>query len=217
MTSYRLLDADLIINLIRTLSLMKQYEENYDEYFLKMCSNNPYILITTKNVESEVNNKIYFKNPNNHDDFFIIQKEQGKKIKRDIFKQIRVIDLKHNKYMKLMQTANLRDIGEISLVVLLSEKYSNKINENTNTVKIISNNRKDVLKFLKKISTLSGNLDSCDLNSLLESNYSFYSNLFSRLQFSNEFKRYFYLTSNIDARLYNKQAFKPLFHSTISR
>ena len=142
MPHYRLLDADFLVNYIRTLSLIQVYEPTTDAKISHFCEHCPYDLVTTKNVEMEVNNKIGYRNPTNHDQFFKTKKQEEQKIKREIFNRIRIIDIRNNNLMNSLQSTWPRNPGEQSLVVLLSSRYADFVNSSTNTVRIISNNSK---------------------------------------------------------------------------
>src|SRR5208337_1929860 len=140
MPHFRLLDADFLVNYIRTLSLVQVYELTINTKIAHFCDHCPYELVTTKHVETEVNNKIGYRHPTNHDEFFKSKKSEEQKIKREIFKNIRVIDIRNNNLMESLQSSWPRNPGEQSLVVLLSSKYADFANSSTNSVRIISNN-----------------------------------------------------------------------------
>ena len=89
------------------------------------------------------------KNPTNHHLFFLSKKQEALKLKKKIFENIRIIDIKNNKLMDLLQSTRPRNPGEQSLVVLLSSKYADYVNSSTNSVRIISNNSKDIFPPLK--------------------------------------------------------------------
>lgn len=123
---------------------MHSYDSSVDGNVELFCTNCPYDLISTKYVELEVNGKIGMKNPTNHNLFFLSKKQEALKLKKKIFENIRIIDIKNNKLMDLLQSTRPRNPGEQSLVVLLSSKYADYVNSSTNSVRIISNNSKDI-------------------------------------------------------------------------
>jgi hypothetical protein len=213
MTHVRLLDADFLVNYIRTLSLIQVYEPTIGAKITHFCTHCPYNLVTTKHVETEVNNKIGYKIPSEHDDFFKSKKQEAQKIKREIFEKIRVIDIRNNNLMDTLQSTWPRNPGEQSLVVLLSSKYADSIQSSTKTVKIVSNNSKDIYPPLRMIKQFNARLSKMNEREMVMSNYDFYHELFTQLNFEAPFKKYYYFVSNIDARLYDKNKLSRMISS----
>lgn len=150
MTHYRLLDADFLINLIRTLSMLQEYDQSVAEKIEQMCSNEcRYKMVSTKYVKSEVNERISLNNPKDHELIFNSRKDAAVKIKKKIFDIIHFDEMRKDKKMCIYKTTHPRGLGEKSLVVLYSSKYSKLLNS-SNSVRIVSNNTRDVVSELKK-------------------------------------------------------------------
>ncbi len=213
MPHYRLLDADFLVNFIRTLSLIQVYDSSINSKIRHFRDSCVYTLVSTKHVETEVNNKIGLRNPNNHDKFFISRKDECLHIKREIFKNIRFIDVRHNKLMETLQSTWPRNPGEQSLVVLLSSTYAGYVNSTTtNSVRIISNNSKDIYPPLRMVKGLYDSLSRMNEAEIIISNYDFYFELFNQLRYDKPFKNYYYFVSNIDARVYDKSKLNDIIH-----
>jgi hypothetical protein len=204
MPHFRLLDADFLVNYIRTLSLVQVYEPTLNTKISHFCNHCPYDLVTTKHVEIEVNNKIGYRNPTNHDEFFKSKKQEAQRIKREIFRNIRIIDIRNNNLMESLQSIWPRNPGEQSLVVLLSSKYADFVNSTTNSVRIISNNSKDIYPPLRIAKQFNNRLSKMDEVEMVVSNHDFYYDLFTQLHYDKPFKNYYYFVSNIDARVFDK-------------
>jgi hypothetical protein len=213
MTHFRLLDADFLINLIRTLSLVKSYEDTVDNKIEQLCTHCQFTLVSTTTVMNEVNEKIALKNPTFHDRFFESKKQESLKIKKEIFQNIRFIDVRKNPLIKILQSTRPRDPGELSLVVLLSSKYSKYLTSSPyESVKIVSNNSKDILPLLRVMKEYDNGMSKMTEANVTISNYDFYYDLFNQLQFEKPFKNYYYFVSNIDARVYDKNKMNTLIH-----
>jgi len=205
MPHIRLLDADFLVNLVRTLSLIKKYENTTDDKIDQICRHCQYTLVSSTTVQIEVNDKIGLKRPTEHDLFFASKKQDAMRIKKIIFDNVRFIDVRKNTLLKILQSTRPRDPGEQTLVVLLSSKYSSYVNSSANdSVKIISNNSKDIIPLLRTVKGLNQSLSRMNEANIVASNYDFYHDLFNQLQFEKSFKNYYYFVSNIDARLYDK-------------
>lgn len=213
MTHNRLLDADFLINLIRTLSLVNTYDDTVDYKIEHFCNHCRYTLVSTTTVQNEVNEKIGGKNLTSHDRFFESKRQDAMKIKKEIFKNIRFVDVRKNPLIKILQSIRPRDPGELSLVVLLSAKYSKYINSSLNeSVKIVSNNSKDILPLLRMMKEYNHSLSRMNEANVVLSNFDFYYDLFNQLQFEKPFKNYYYFVSNIDARVYDKNKMNTLIY-----
>ncbi|MCK4796978.1 MAG: hypothetical protein KAT05_06325 [Spirochaetes bacterium] len=215
MNHYRLLDADFVINLIRTLSLIKDYDEPINDRIKQICEKCNYSLVSTNYVKTEINNKINSKARNNHDLFFESKQKDALKIKKEIFNVIRFVDLRKNPIMSIFQSTSLKNLGEKSLVVLLSSKYATQINSGQGAVKIVSNNSKDVISYLNKIKAVNQQLSDLVPSSILIQNYEFYYELFDDLKFKKSFRFYYYFVSNIDARIFDKKRIERLIFKEI--
>jgi hypothetical protein len=100
MVNYRLLDADFLINLIRTLSMIQEYDPSIDKKIEKICKNEcRYKIISTKYVKSEVNYRISLKDPKNHELIFQAKKDEAMKIKKKIFDVIQFDEMRKDKKM----------------------------------------------------------------------------------------------------------------------
>jgi hypothetical protein len=204
MNHYRLLDADFLINLIRTLSLIKEYDSTTSDRINQICNRCHYSLVSTNYVQNEVNNKIKLQAKTSHDLFFEPTKRDALKIKKDIFDNVRFVDMRKNQYMSIFESISPRNLGEKSLVVLLSSRYAKEINSGRSTAKIVSNNSKDVVYSFNKIKAANEYASRLDVLSTIQPNYEFYYELFSHLKFDKPFRFYYYFVSNIDARVYDK-------------
>lgn len=214
MTSIKLLDADFLINFIRTLSLIEKYED-VNQIINDITSESHFSLITTNFVRNEVNQRISPENPKYHDELFLHKKSEAKKIKNNLFKKINVRDVSNNKVIPLFGATTLKNMGEISLVGLLSSNYSSNVYIPANSVHIVSNNTKDVIKYLKRIKVLNENLKNMNEFKIHQCNYDFYYELFSQINLDPSLRKYFVMVSNIDARVYDKDKFKGILHSKV--
>jgi len=181
MTQYRLLDADFLINLVRTLSIIQKYDSSTAGKIEQICDECRYSLISTNFVKTEVSNKINLKNPKDRDKFFEPRKKEALKIQKDIFKKVRIIDLSRNPFMSIYKGTRSKNLGEKSLVVLLTSKYSGQVNSGGDSVKIVSNNTSDVLSYLYEMKRANSKLSFLDASSLIMPNYEFYYDLFTQL------------------------------------
>jgi hypothetical protein len=212
MVHYRLIDADFLINLIRTLSVIQEYDQSVDKNIEKICNNEcRYKMISTKYVRSEVNYRISLKDPKDHELIFKSRKNEALKIKKRIFNVVFFDEMRNDKKMQIYEKTQPRNLGEKSLVALFSSKYSKQLNSG-NSVKIVSNNTKDVIKELKIID----NKINLDINSIIMPNYEFFSDLFESFKFERSFRLYYYFVSNIDARVSDKKKIeKMLYKETV--
>lgn len=215
MTHYRLLDADFLVNLIRTLSLIKDYDRSINNKIEQICEGSIYKFISTSFVEDEVNVITKMANPNSHDRFFESKKKEALKIKKEIFKTVSFADMRKNNLMSVYKATEPRNLGEISLVVLLSTKYAGKIKSSGDTAKIVSNNTKDVINYLKEIKKINNTISHYHDSLMLMQNYEFYYDLFDHLRFEKSFRFYFYFVSNIDARICDKNRIRKLLYNEI--
>ncbi|MFZ3170155.1 MAG: hypothetical protein WA130_21295 [Candidatus Methanoperedens sp.] len=216
MTRYRLLDADFLVNLIRTLSLIKDYDpstNNKIQQICDSCDSNHYQFISTNFVEKEVNEITKMHNPSSYELFFEPKKAEALRIKKEVFKTIRFIDMRKNPLMSIYKVTEPRNLGEISLVSLLSSNYSALINSSGDSVKIVSNNTKDVMSYLKEIKKINSRISQYDVSLMIMQNYEFYYDLFNHLGFDQSFRFYYYFVSNIDARVCNKNKIKQLLYN----
>ena len=83
MTHIRLLDADFLINTIRTLSIMD--DAIADDFLEKISGDQHYQWISTNEVKTEVNQKLLLKKTTKDTDlFFDHKKDVIKKIQRQV-------------------------------------------------------------------------------------------------------------------------------------
>ncbi len=122
MTHYRLLDADFLVNLIRTFSLIKDYDNSINTKIEQICDVHHFQFVSTNFVENEVNEITKMRNPNSHDLFFESKKSEALKIKKEMFGAVRFIDMRKNPLMSVYKMTGPRNLGERSLAVLLSSK-----------------------------------------------------------------------------------------------
>ncbi len=213
MTQYRLLDADFLVNLIRTFSLIKDYDDSINTKLEQICHECNYQFVSTNFVENEVNGITKIQNPNSHALFFESKKSDALKIKKELFKTIRFIDMRKNPWMSIYKVTEARNLGEKSLAVLLSSRYSEFINSRGNSVKIVSNNTDDVIGYLNDMKKINEKLSQYDASSMTMQNYEFYYDMFARLRFDKSFRFYYYFVSNIDARIYNKNKIEKMLYN----
>lgn len=213
MTHYRLLDADFLVNLIRTLSLIKDYDYSINTKIEQICEGCHYEFISTNFVENEVNEIIKMQNPSGHDRFFESKKNDALKIKKELFKTVRFVDMRKNSLMSIYKVTGPKNLGERSLAILLSSKYAGSVNASGDSAKIVSNNTRDVISYLNEIKKLNSKISQLNSSSMVIQNYDFYYDLFDRLGFDQSFRFYYYFVSNIDARICDKNKINKLLYN----
>lgn len=213
MAHYRLLDADFLINLIRTLSLIKKHDNSIDNKIEQICNESHYSFVSTKIVENEVNEITKMLHPSGRDLFFESMKNDASKIKKEIFGAVRFIDIRKNSSMNIYKATGQKNLGEISLAVLLSSRYAEFINSSGNSVKIVSNNTNDVIDYLNDMKKINAKLSPYEASSMTMQNYEFYYDMFDHLGFDKSFRYYYYFVSNIDARIYNKNKIRKMLYN----
>lgn len=207
MSLFRLVDADFIINLVRTLTLIN--EQGFeDEITEKLIFNEKFSLISTPEVKNEVSEVLFRESPRkDFDGYFLRKQKELKQINKKVMANIRILPIDKNcRLTQLLSSTSLKNMGEKSLVILLFCKYNSMLQNNNDRIQIVSNNQKDVLALLKKANKLIGRPDQyIDEETLIQTNFEFYYELFTRLKIQKDLIYYFYFVSNIDARYYDKE------------
>lgn len=206
MTVFKLLDADLIINIIRTLSLVN--EEKREDILDSIKIDNHFQFVTTKEVKNEVNQRLLKKKSKNEtDEFFSNRKDIIKQIQRRLFKEIRVLSIEKNCALTvLISSTNLRNLGEKSLVALLLCKYHKLLTDHQDSVFIISNNHKDIQPIYRKAVQLYPlNTQLPKEPSNIQSIPEFYIELLKHLRIDKEVIIYFLYVSNIDTKTFDSK------------
>lgn len=201
MTVFKLLDADLIINIIRTFSLVN--EEQRENILDSIKIDNHFQFVTTKEVKSEVNQRLLKKKSNNEtDEFFSNKKDTIKQIERRLFKKIRILSIEKNCALTvLISSTNLRNLGEKSLVGLLLCKYHKLLTDHQDSVFIVSNNHKDIQPIYRKaVQLYQQNTQLPKELSNLQSIPEFYIELLKHLRIDKEVIIFFLYISNIDTK-----------------
>ena len=201
MTVFKLLDADLIINLIRTLALL---DEEQREILLRAIDEDQHFqFITTPEVKTEVNQRLLKKKSNNDtDEFFANRKGAIKQIERRLFKKIRTLPVEKNCNLTLLfSSISLKNLGEKSLVVLLLCRYHAQISSCQDSIHIVSNNHRDVLPIYRKaVQLFQQNTNLPREISNLQHIHEFYIELLLYLRIEREIIVFFLSVSNIDLK-----------------
>jgi hypothetical protein len=216
MTHIRLLDADFLINTIRTLSIM---DDAIAGNFLEKISNDQhYQWISTNEVRAEVNQKLLLKKTSKDTDlFFDHKKDIIKKNQRQLFQKIRFVPITKCPQAPLLSSTSLRNTGEHSLVILLFCKYHSFSVNQDNSIAIVSNNHKDIsIPFRKALKILNCQSRHYDENTMLQENYDYYLELFKQLRIEKNHQLYYLFLSNIDARFVDSKMvdiFQKIIHA----
>ncbi len=201
MSVFKLLDADLIINLIRTLALL---DEEQREILLRAIDEDQHFqFITTPEVKTEVNQRLLKKKSNNDtDEFFANRKGAIKQIERRLFKTIRTLPVEKNCNLTLLfSSTSLKNLGEKSLVVLLLCRYHAQISSCQDSIHIVSNNHRDVLPIYRKaVQLFQQNTNLPREISNLQHIHEFYIELLLYLRIEREIIVFFLSVSNIDLK-----------------
>jgi len=200
MTHIRLLDADFLINNIRTLSLMDDVIA--EEILEKITSDQHFQWVSTNEVKTEVNQKLLLKKTTKETDlFFDHKKDIIKKNQRYLFRKIRFVPITKCPQAPLLSSTSLRNTGELSLVILLFCKHHNFSVNQDNSIAIVSNNHKDIaIPFRKALKIMNCQSRHFNESNLFQENYQYYIELFKHLKIEKNLQLYYLFLSNIDAR-----------------
>ena len=216
MTHIRLLDADFLINTIRTLSLMD--DAIADDFLEKISSDLHFQWISTPEVKTEVHQRLLLKKTSKDIDlFFDHRKETIKKNTRHLFQKIRFVSIAKCPQAPLLSSTSLRNTGEHSLVILLFWKYQTFSVSHDNSIAIVSNNHKDIVNpFRKALKIFNCQSRHFNENTMLQENYDYYLEFFKQLRIEKSFQLYYLFLSNIDARVVDAKmvdVFQKIIHS----
>lgn len=210
MTVLKLLDADLIINFIRTLALLE--EEQREKILEAFEKDQHFQLVTTKEVKAEVNLRLLKKKLNNeNDEFFSNRKDIIRQIERRLFKKIRILSIEKNcDLIVLMSSTSLKNLGENSLVFLLLCKYHSHMIGHQDTVCIVSNNHKDIQPIYRKAVQFNQQHSQMPKDCNLQHIHQFYIELLKQLRIRKETIIYFLFVSNIDTKVFDSKIVEDL-------
>jgi len=216
MTHIRLLDADFLINTIRTLSIMD--DAIADDFLEKISNDQHFQWISTNEVKTEVNQKLLLKKTTKETDlFFDHKKDVIKKNQRQLFQKIRFVPITKCPQAPLLSSTSLRNTGEHSLVILLFCKYHSFSFNQDNSITVVSNNQKDIaIPFRKAIKIFNCQSRHFNENIMLQENYDYYIELFKQLRIEKNLQLYYLFLSNIDARVVDSKmidVFERIIHS----
>lgn len=211
MTKRWMLDANALVNLYLTFSLIQEFED-IDPFFSVFSSNGENQLITTSTVMEEVNRTIKGKMERDSTPSFYtsskcklcISKNKGK------FKPLLTIrDVSKNQdFIQLMGT-QLANQGEKSLVTAYFKYYHSL----RGVTRIVSNDYDDVTKNLSKLMTLKDKQSKSGDD--IQSIFDFIHEIYSIAGLSNHLTAYTIFVSNIEAQVFKRDKFNSVLHQIV--